>query len=53
MITVEFIKQNLECSDIYAKKIIEWANGDEKKAYYLFIQKLNERHTRPAIREVK
>ncbi|MEC5300570.1 MULTISPECIES: hypothetical protein [Staphylococcus] len=52
MITVEFVKQNLECSDIYAQKFIEWANGDENKAYDLFIQKLNERHTRPAIREV-
>ncbi|MCQ9288755.1 hypothetical protein NQ035_07715 [Staphylococcus gallinarum] len=53
MITIEFIKQHLGCSNIYAQKIIEWANGDEKKAYDLFIQKLNERHTRPAIHEVK
>ncbi|MEM5397318.1 hypothetical protein [Staphylococcus gallinarum] len=53
MITREFIKQNIECSDIYAQKLIEWANGDEKKVYDLFIQKLHERRTRPAICEVK
>ncbi|MDN6414929.1 hypothetical protein OXR01_13620 [Staphylococcus gallinarum] len=53
MITREFIKQNLECSDVYAQKLIEWSCGDENTLYNLFIQKLHERHTRPAIHEVK
>ncbi|MCW0984549.1 hypothetical protein V2W23_02620 [Staphylococcus gallinarum] len=53
MITVEFIKQNLECSDVYAQKLIEHAQGDEKKLYELFIQKRVERQNRVAIIEVK
>lgn len=53
MITKQFIKENLECSDVYAQKLIEYANGDENKLYRLFIQKRIERRNRPAIREVK
>ena len=52
MITKQFIKQNLECSDVYAQKIIEHANGDENKLYELFIQKRIERRNTPGIREV-
>ncbi|EGQ2674476.1 TPA: hypothetical protein ACJHG6_000399 [Staphylococcus pseudintermedius] len=45
-ITKEFLKENLECSDVYAQKMIEWAQGDDKRLYDLFIQKRVERNTR-------
>lgn len=45
-ITKEFLKENLECSDVYAQKMLEWAQGDDKKLYDLFIQKRAERNTR-------
>ncbi|WP_340296377.1 hypothetical protein [Staphylococcus coagulans] len=45
-ITKEFLKENLDCSDVYAQKMIEWAQGDDKKLYDLFIQKRVERNTR-------
>ncbi|NFZ39255.1 hypothetical protein G0Y05_05950 [Staphylococcus aureus] len=51
MITKEFLKTKLECSYVYAQKLIDEAQGDENKLYDLFIQKLAERHTRPAIVE--
>ncbi|MDW3933582.1 hypothetical protein QI340_00195 [Staphylococcus saprophyticus] len=53
MITKQFIKQNLECSDVYAQKLIEHAQGDEKMLYELFIQKRVERQNRVAIVEVR
>ncbi|WP_349421239.1 hypothetical protein [Staphylococcus felis] len=49
VITKEFLKENLECSDVYAQKMIEWAQDDEKKLYDLFIQKRIERNTREAM----
>ncbi|WP_214546340.1 hypothetical protein [Staphylococcus pseudintermedius] len=45
-ITKEFLKENLECSDVYAQKMLEWAQGDDKKLYDLFIQKRVKRNTR-------
>ncbi|HDP3171242.1 TPA: hypothetical protein P6L55_002425 [Staphylococcus aureus] len=51
MVTKEFLKIKLECSDMYAQKLKDEAQGDENKLYDLFIQKLAERHTRPAIVE--
>ncbi|PCF64472.1 hypothetical protein B5C02_11670 [Staphylococcus pseudintermedius] len=45
-ITKEFLKENLECSDVYAQKMIEWSQGDDKRLYDLFIQKRIERNTR-------
>ncbi|HDA2588379.1 TPA: hypothetical protein O4607_000675 [Staphylococcus aureus] len=51
MVTKEFLKIKLECSYMYAQKLIDEAQGDENKLYDLFIQKLAERHTRPAIVE--
>ncbi|MDW4448818.1 hypothetical protein QI117_00190 [Staphylococcus saprophyticus] len=53
MISKQFIKQNLECSDVYAQKLIEHAQGDEKMLYELFIQKRVERQNRVAIVEVR
>lgn len=52
MITVDNIKQILECKDMYAQKMIRWANGDEKALVELINQKLEEKRVRPAIVEV-
>nr|WP_240624129.1 hypothetical protein [Staphylococcus rostri] len=49
MVTIENIKQILECSDIYAQKIIGYAQGDEKVLVGIINQKLKERNTRPAV----
>ncbi|WP_242680372.1 hypothetical protein, partial [Staphylococcus sp. 191] len=32
--------------DVYAQKMLEWAQGDDKKLYDLFIQKRVERNAR-------
>lgn len=50
--TIDDIKQILECSDIYAQKLIRWANGDEKTLVDLINQKLEEKRVRAAIVEV-
>lgn len=47
--TIENIKQILECSDIYAQKLIEYAQDDEKELINIINQKLEERRTRPAM----
>ncbi|UXR74982.1 hypothetical protein MUA48_08025 [Staphylococcus sp. IVB6238] len=49
MVTIENIKQILECSDIYAQKLIEYAQDDEKELINIINQKLKERRTRPAM----
>nr|WP_256334206.1 hypothetical protein [Staphylococcus sp. HMSC061G04] len=51
MITKDNVKQILECSDIYAQKLIRWANGDEKSLVDLINQKLEERRKREAVVE--
>ena len=54
MVTVDNIKQILECSDIYDQKLIRWANGDEKALVdliNLINQKLEERRKREAVVE--
>ncbi|MCI2874985.1 hypothetical protein FH120_02165 [Staphylococcus hominis] len=51
MITVDNIKQILECSDIYAQELIRWANGDEKALVDLINQKLEERRNREDVVE--
>lgn len=51
MITKDNVKQILECSDIYAHKLIKWANGDEKALVELINQKLEERRNRKAVFE--
>ena len=47
MITLEEIKQNLECSDVYAHKITEY----EKVLEDIYYQKLAERRVREAVVE--
>ena len=51
MITKDNVKQILECSDIYAQKLIRWANGDEKSLIELINHKLEERRKREAVVE--
>lgn len=50
--TIDDIKQILECKDMYAQKMIRWANGDEKALVDLINQKLEEKRVRAAIVEV-
>ena len=51
MVTIDDIKQILECNDMYARKMIRWANGDEKALVDLINQKLEERQKREAVVE--
>ena len=51
MVTIDEIKQNLECSDVYAQKLIDDSQGDEKKLEDTYYRKLAERRTRAAIVE--
>ncbi|MEX3469775.1 hypothetical protein QJ729_05385 [Staphylococcus hominis] len=52
MITKDNVKQILECSDMYAQKLIRWANGNDKALSKLINQKLEEKRVRAAIVEV-
>ncbi|XAF69605.1 hypothetical protein QQM35_05890 [Staphylococcus hsinchuensis] len=51
MITLQEIKQNLECSDVYAQKLIDDAQGDEKRLEDTYYRKLAERRIRSSIVE--
>ncbi|MGW7932891.1 hypothetical protein ACWEWU_14835 [Staphylococcus xylosus] len=53
VVTKQFIKDKLGCSDAYAQVFINYAQGDGKVLYDIFVQKLNQRRNTPAIREVK
>lgn len=51
MVTIDDIKLNLECSDVYAQKLMEYAQGDQDKLEDIYFQKLAERHVRKAVVE--
>lgn len=51
MVTVDNIKQILECSDVYAQKLIKYAQGDQDKLEDIYFQKLAERRVREAVVE--
>lgn len=51
MVTVDNIKQILECNDIYAQKMVDWSNGDEEALIFLMNCKLEERRIREAVVE--
>lgn len=51
MITKDNVKKILECSDIYAQKLIRWANGNEKALVDLINHKLEEHRNRKAVVE--
>lgn len=40
MVTIDDIKLNLECSDVYAQKLIEYAQGDQDKLEDIYFQNL-------------
>lgn len=48
-ITIENIKEVLECSDIYAQKLTAYAQGDEKMLLDIINVKLKERSTRAPV----
>ncbi len=52
MVTKEFLKIKLECSDMYAQKLIDEAQGDENKLYDLFIQKTCRTSYTPRYRRI-
>ena len=49
--TKDNIKLILDCSDVYAQKLIRWANGNDKALSKLINQKLEERRKREAVVE--
>lgn len=56
MVTKEFLKIKLECSDMYAQKLIDEAQGDENKLYDLFPKTCRTSYTpryRRILRSVK
>ncbi len=48
----ENIMQILECSDVYAQKMIDWCSGNQEKLINLINDKLEEKSNRQAITEV-
>ncbi len=48
----ENIMQILECSDVYAQKMIDWCSGNQEKLIKLINDKLEEKSNRQAITEV-
>lgn len=37
MVTKEFLREKLQCSELYAQKLIDSAQGDENKLYDLYL----------------
>lgn len=52
MVTVDNIKQILECSDVYAQKMIDWCSGNQAALIKLINDKLEEKDNRQVIVEV-
>ncbi|MBM7132732.1 MULTISPECIES: hypothetical protein [Staphylococcus] len=52
MVTKENIKEILNCSDVYAQKMIDWANGNDDNLISLINQKLQEKAYRQPFVEV-
>ncbi|BBN37777.1 hypothetical protein KUH180062_0970 [Staphylococcus aureus] len=52
MVTKEFLKIKLECSDMYAQKLIDEAQGDENKLYDLFYPKTCRTSYTPRYRRI-
>lgn len=51
VITKENVKEILHCRDVYAQKMIDESNGDQKKLKKLIEDKLKEKAERAAIVE--
>lgn len=52
MVTKEFLKTKLECSDMYAQKLIDEAQGDENKLYDLICPKTCRTSHTPRYRRI-
>ena len=52
MVTKENVMQMLECSDVYAQKMIDWCSGNQDVLIKLINDKLEEKGNRQAITEV-
>ena len=52
MVTKENVIQILECSDVYAQKMIDWTNGNQDVLIKLINDKLEEKGNRQEITEV-
>ncbi|ARM68031.1 hypothetical protein [Staphylococcus phage IME1348_01] len=52
MVTKENVMQILECSDVYAQKMIDWCSGNQTALIKLINEKLEEKSNRQAITEV-
>ena len=52
MVTIDDIKLNLECSDVYAQKMIDWCSGNQAALIKLINDKLEEKDNRQVIVEV-
>ncbi|EVD37253.1 hypothetical protein T730_01677 [Staphylococcus aureus SJOS6100] len=52
MITKEFLKTKLECSDMYAQKLIDEAQGDENRLYDLIYPKTCRTSYTPRYRRI-
>ena len=46
------IMQILECSDVYAQKMVDWCSGNQAALIKLINDKLEEKRNRQAITEV-
>ncbi|MGU3127062.1 hypothetical protein ACVXZZ_13320 [Staphylococcus aureus] len=51
VITKQNIKEILHCRDVYAQKMIDFANGDEEKLKKLIDDKLKKKKKDPVIVE--
>lgn len=51
VITKQNIKEILYCRDVYAQKMIDFANGDQEELKKLIDDKLKEKEERSAIVE--
>lgn len=52
MVTKENVMQILECSDVYAQKMIDWCSSNQAALIKLINDKLEEKGNRQAITEV-
>lgn len=52
MVTKENVMKILECSDVYAQKMIDWCSGNQTALIKLINKKLEEKSNRQAITEV-
>ncbi|SUK02423.1 Uncharacterised protein [Staphylococcus aureus] len=52
MVTKEFLREKLQCSELYAQKLIDSAQGDENKLYDLIYPKTCRTPQTPCYRRI-